>query len=58
MHPSSPVAGWTVMPSQSRSAVATIGVYASCDVENQNLLTDLKLLVLTPWVVVSRKGAY
>jgi lipopolysaccharide/colanic/teichoic acid biosynthesis glycosyltransferase len=27
-------------------------------VENQNLLTDLKLLVLTPWVVVCRKGAY
>jgi lipopolysaccharide/colanic/teichoic acid biosynthesis glycosyltransferase len=27
-------------------------------VQNQNLLTDLKLLVLTPWVVISRKGAY
>jgi len=27
-------------------------------VENQTLLTDLKLLVLTPWVVISRKGAY
>jgi lipopolysaccharide/colanic/teichoic acid biosynthesis glycosyltransferase len=27
-------------------------------VANQNLLTDLKLLILTPWVVISRKGAY
>ena len=27
-------------------------------VQNQTLLTDLKLLVLTPWVVISRKGAY
>jgi lipopolysaccharide/colanic/teichoic acid biosynthesis glycosyltransferase len=27
-------------------------------VQNQNVLTDLKLLVLTPWVVISRKGAY
>lgn len=27
-------------------------------IENQSLLVDLKLLLLTPWTVISRKGAY